>query len=112
VSRDGSSENWKESVNRSGSSENWKESVNRSGSSENWKEVTYREAFERELHGLERRLESDPRCTAEELEGTLKHLYVMIGSDWGGRGEVQNICLEAAIAAHEEIIETIAGSRE
>jgi hypothetical protein len=81
--------------------------VNLSGSSEDWKEVTYREALERELRGLERRLESDPHCTVEELKGTLRHLYVMLGSDWGGRGELQNICLEATIAAHEEIIETI-----
>jgi hypothetical protein len=83
--------------------------VSRDGSSEDWKEVTYREALERELRGLERRLESDPFCTAEELEGTLRHLYNMIGSDWGGRGEVQNICLEAAIAAHEETIARIKG---
>jgi hypothetical protein len=78
--------------------------VSRGGSSEDWKEVTYREAFERELRGIERRLETDSSCTVEELDGILKHLYVMIGSDWGGRGEVQNICLEAAIAAYEETI--------
>ncbi|MDR2143483.1 MAG: hypothetical protein LBP29_03840 [Treponema sp.] len=77
------------------------------GSSEDWKETTYRKALERELRGLERRLESDPRCNAEELEGVLRHLYVMLGSDWGGRGEVQNICLEAAIAAYEETIARI-----
>jgi hypothetical protein len=86
--------------------------VSRGGSSEDWKEITYREAFERELRGLERRLEADPRCGADELEGTLKNLYVMIGSDWGGRGEVQNICLEAAIAAHEETIARIRGAKK
>jgi hypothetical protein len=86
--------------------------VSRGGSSEDWKEVTYREALERELRGLERRLETDPLCSAEELEGTLRHLYVMIGSDWGGRGEVQNICLEAAIAAHEETIARIRAKKD
>ncbi|MDR2049343.1 MAG: hypothetical protein LBP69_07795 [Treponema sp.] len=83
--------------------------MSRVGASEDWKETTYREALERELCGLERRLESDPLCSAEELEGVLNHLYVMLGSDWGGRGEVQNICLEAAIAAHEETIARIKG---
>jgi hypothetical protein len=72
--------------------------------SENWKERKYRETLEEELRGLERRLAHDPRCTPEELEGALKHLYVMSGADWGGRGEVQNISLDAAIAAHEQII--------
>jgi hypothetical protein len=35
----------------------------------------------------------------------------MIGSDWGGRVEVQNICLDAAIAAHEETIARIKGMK-
>jgi hypothetical protein len=69
-----------------------------------WQEKTYREALEDELRGLRRRLEADPHCGAAELEGTLKHLYVMEGQDWGGRGEVQNITLAASIAAYEEII--------
>jgi hypothetical protein len=72
--------------------------------SADWRDATYREALETELRGLRRRLESDPRCTADELEGTLKHLYVMEGSDWAGRGEVQNAGLSACIAAYEEII--------
>jgi hypothetical protein len=74
------------------------------GSSEDWKEITYRETLERELRGLARRLAANPPCSVEELEGTLRHLYTMSGSDWGGRGEVQNICLEATIAAYEETI--------
>jgi hypothetical protein len=86
--------------------------VSRGGASEDWKEITYRETLETELRGLKRRLEADPPCTAEELEGTLKHLYAMIGSDWGGRGELQNICLEAAIAAHEETIARIRGEKK
>ena len=69
-----------------------------------WQETTYREAYEKEMLGLQRRLTSDPLCTAEDLEGTLKNLYIMDGSDWLGRGEVQNITLAAVIAAHEVVI--------
>lgn len=72
--------------------------------SEDWKEKKYRESLEAELRGLERRLARDPRCTAEELEGTLKYLYAASGADWAGRGEVQNTGLDAVIAAHEQII--------
>ena len=69
-----------------------------------WRDRKYREAYEDELRGLERRLESENGCTVAELEGTLKHLYIMDGADLAGRGEVQSAGLEAAIAAHEEII--------
>ena len=72
--------------------------------STDWQEVTYKETYESEIRGLRRRLESDPACTAEDLEGVLKSLYIMDGSDWLGRGEVQSINLAAAIAAYEEII--------
>jgi hypothetical protein len=72
--------------------------------SADWQEKTYREALENELRGLRRRLEADPHCGAADLEGTLKHLYVMEGQDWAGRGEVQNLSLAASIAAYEEII--------
>jgi hypothetical protein len=72
--------------------------------SDDWKEASYRKTLEGELRGLERRLAADSICTVEELEGTLKHLYMLIGSDWGGRGEVQNTCLEATAAAYEAVI--------
>ena len=74
------------------------------GNSVDWQETTYRETYEKEIRGLRRRLASDPGCTAEDLEGTLKSLYFMDGSDWIGRGEVQSISLLATIAAYEEII--------
>lgn len=67
-------------------------------------EKLYRDHFEEELRGLERRLEYDPSCGVEELKGILKSLYDMSGQDWLGRGEVQNISLEASIAAYEQII--------
>jgi hypothetical protein len=69
-----------------------------------WREAAYRDAYEGEIRGLQRRLEADRSCTVEDLEGTLKNLYIMEGADWGGRGEVQNTVLAAAIAAYETVI--------
>ncbi|MDR0447220.1 MAG: hypothetical protein LBH07_00965 [Treponema sp.] len=77
------------------------------GSSVDWQETAYRENYEKELLGLRRRLASDLSCTADDLKGTLKNLYIMDGADWGGRGEVQSISLAAAIAAYETIIEEL-----
>ena len=69
-----------------------------------WQEKTYTETYESEIRGLRKRLAADHSCTAEDLEGTLKSLYIMDGSDWQGRGEVQSINLAAAIDAYEEVI--------
>jgi hypothetical protein len=69
-----------------------------------WRDVKYDETFEQEVRFLLRRGEADPRCTAEELEGTLGYLYHMEGADWAGRGEVQNVALAATIAAYEHVI--------
>jgi hypothetical protein len=69
-----------------------------------WKDIKYDEVFEQELRGLRRRRESDPRCTAEDIEGVLQHLYVMDGADWYGRGGVQDIIMAATIAAYEHFI--------
>jgi hypothetical protein len=80
-----------------------------SGDSSNWREASYGESYEKELLGLQRRLASDPSCTVEDLEGTLKSLYIMDGADWLGRGEVQSISLSAAIAAYETFIEELKG---
>jgi hypothetical protein len=75
--------------------------------SADWQEETYRKSYEKELEGLLRRIAIDPSCTAENLEGTLKSLYIMDGSDWLGRGEVQSLNLAAAIAAHETVIDEL-----
>jgi hypothetical protein len=77
------------------------------GASSDWREAAYRDAFDREIRGLRRRLQSDPLCGAEDLEGTLKSLYIMDGADWLGRGEVQDTVLAATIAAHETILEEL-----
>jgi hypothetical protein len=74
------------------------------GCSTDWQDSAYKETYEKELQGLMRRLALDSSCTAEDLEGTLKNLYILDGADGHGRGEVQNIALAAAIAAHEAVI--------
>ena len=65
----------------------------------------YAETYEREIRGLERRRAADPNCTAEDIKGALKHLYIMDGADWGGRGPVQDTAIAATIAAYENFIE-------
>ena len=74
------------------------------GASEEWREIKYRQVFEEETRGLARRREADPRCKAEDLEATLKNLYIMDGADQGGRGNVQDTIMAATIAAYERFI--------
>ena len=71
-------------------------------SSVDWRDIKYRETFEQELRGLERRRARD--CAIADLEGVLQHLYQMDGADWVGRGEVQDITMAATIAAYERFI--------
>ncbi|GHT76533.1 hypothetical protein FACS1894124_8490 [Spirochaetia bacterium] len=72
--------------------------------STDWRDIKYQEILDQELRGIKRRREADPACTGEALEGTLTHLYIMDGADWGGRGEVQDITMAATIAAYEQVI--------
>lgn len=74
------------------------------GVCEEWRDVKYRETFDQEMRGLARRRQSDPVCKVEDLEGILKNLYIMDGSDWGGRGDVQDTVMAATIAAYENFI--------
>jgi len=73
-------------------------------SSQEWKNVKYTETFEAELRGLERRRAADPNCTIADIEGTLKHLYIMDGADLIGRGGVQDTVMAATIAAYEHFL--------
>ena len=72
--------------------------------SDQWRDVKYVETFETELRGLERRRAADPNCTVADIEGILKHLYIMDGADQGGRGSVQDTAMAATIAAYEHFI--------
>ena len=74
------------------------------GNSIEWQEIKYRETYDQELRGLERRKQSDPGCKIDDLEGTLKNLYIMDGADQGGRGPLQDIIMSATIAAYEHFI--------
>ena len=72
--------------------------------SDEWQGIKYKEVFEQETRGLERRLAADPSCKAEDLEAILRNLYIMDGADQGGRGALQDIILAATIAAYEHFI--------
>lgn len=74
------------------------------GASDDWQKVKYEEIFQQELRGLTRRRQSDKNCKIEDLEGTLKNLYIMDGADQGGRGPLQDIIMSATIAAYEHFI--------
>jgi hypothetical protein len=69
-----------------------------------WRDLKYQEVFDQELRGLERRKAIDKMCTPEDLEGILATLYMTDGSDWLGRGDLQDIVLAATIAAYEHFI--------
>jgi len=72
--------------------------------SDEWRSITYQETFEEEIRGLSRRRQSDPALTAEDLEASLKNLYIMDGGDNGGRGCLQDTIIAAQIAALEQFI--------
>ena len=69
-----------------------------------WMDDAYKDAFETEVRGLERRCANDPSCTLDQLKGTLKNLYIFQGNNWDGRGQVFELGLSATIAAYEFFI--------
>jgi len=71
---------------------------------DNWRDIKYKEIFEQETEGLIRRRQSDPNCKIEDLEATLRNLYIWDGADLDGRGVVAQTILSATIAAYEEFI--------
>jgi len=70
-----------------------------------WRDRVYKETLEAVLAGLEARKRTDPGFTRADAEGTLKHLYIQEGHDYGARGIVQDAATEATIAAHEQFID-------
>lgn len=69
-----------------------------------WIDEKYRQIYEEELRGLERRRAHDPLFTAEDARGILKNLYIMEGNDWTGRGQLQDASLSGTINAYEHFI--------
>lgn len=69
-----------------------------------WKEAAYDDRFEVTLRSLERRRDGDATFSMEDAKGVLKHLYIQDGNDWAGRGELQDIVMQATIDAYERFI--------
>jgi len=70
---------------------------------ESWQDVLYNKTLSGELEGLSRRFKNT-KCSTNDIEQTLKQLYINDGADWLGRGEVQDIILRATIAAYEQFL--------
>jgi len=68
-----------------------------------WEAALYDKTYNDELNGIEK-LVLQTKCTRDDLENTLKSLYITEGADWAGRGEVQDITLRATIAAYETAV--------
>ncbi|MDX9958439.1 MAG: hypothetical protein AB7T74_11210 [Clostridia bacterium] len=73
-------------------------------SSTDWREMAYESAYTEAYRSLERRHAEDPDFTPEDVKGVLKHLYFSDGSDWVGRGEVQELHMKGVIEAHEHFL--------
>lgn len=69
-----------------------------------WKERKFDEVYRACLDSLDRQRRTDPSFTPEAARGVLEHLYIQEGNDWTGRGEVQDIQIEASIAAYERFL--------
>lgn len=72
--------------------------------STDWIEGTYKNAFDEETRGLQRRRASDKTLKIEELEGMLESLYIYQGNNKTGRSLVADTALAGTIAAFEEFI--------
>jgi len=69
-----------------------------------WKETSYDETYTETLRSLQRRQFDDPTFTLDDAKGQLKHLYINDGNNWVGRGELQDIIVQAMIDAYERYI--------
>jgi len=69
-----------------------------------WHEEKYNEIFEGIINSLQRRRLIDRTFSIADAENQLKHLYVLDGNDWIGRGELGDIISQATIAAYELFI--------
>ncbi|HBG36013.1 MAG TPA: hypothetical protein VLZ44_08340 [Treponemataceae bacterium] len=69
-----------------------------------WIEETYKDVFDEEIRGLERRCAHDPSCSIADLQGILDALYISEGNDQEGRGQRGDAIMAARIAAYEQFI--------
>ena len=69
-----------------------------------WEDITYKQVFDEETLGLERRKAYDGNLSIVELENILQSLYINEGNNYGGRGPVGDIMMSATIAAYERFI--------
>lgn len=69
-----------------------------------WEGIAYKQVFDEETLGLERRKAHDPDLSINELENILESLYVSEGNNYVGRGPVADIVMSATIAAYEQFI--------
>ncbi|WP_428771056.1 hypothetical protein V1L52_04210 [Treponema sp. HNW] len=69
-----------------------------------WEGIAYKQVFDEETLGLERRKAHDPDLSINELENILESLYVSEGNNYVGRGPVGDIIMSATIAAYEQFI--------
>jgi len=69
-----------------------------------WESIAYKQIFEEETLGLERRRAHDGNLSIDELENILQSLYVNDGNNYVGRGPVGDIMMAATIAAYEQFI--------
>lgn len=72
-------------------------------------EERYKQIYEEEIRGLERRCAHDPSCSIGELQGILKALYIREGNDIEGRGQLADAAMSATIAAYEHFIAELKG---
>ncbi len=69
------------------------------------REKIYKESFETALKMIEKRRQTEPGFSIDDLERLIQTEYVVQGNDQFGRGEVFEIELAATIAAHEVAFE-------
>jgi hypothetical protein len=66
-----------------------------------WKATRYDETYQATLISLERRHREDDTFSLADARRVLGDLYVQDGNNWVGRGELQDIVMQATIDAYE-----------
>jgi hypothetical protein len=66
--------------------------------------MKYDETYSEITVSLQRHRAKDPSFTLDDARGVLKHLYVNDGNNWVGRGELQDIVVQATIDSYEHFI--------